>query len=156
MSCMKCIYSLSRNSETNTKKHLKGKINLSLQAGPRLLSPYSCRDFLFRGGRDGSQASRLRAGWHSVSSYVIAAISSFALDPALPCLSPLPAPRSIREAALLLLRSRRALLLQFEECTASGPSWFQHRQQNCGNASLPLAGAWVAETLSLEWLMTRG
>lgn len=126
-SCMNCIYSLSRNSETNTNKHLKGKINLSLQAGPRLLSPYSCRDFLFRGGRDGSQARCLRTGWHSVSSYVIVAIYSFALDPALPCLSPLPAPRNIREAALLLLRSRRALLLQFEGCTASGPSWFQHR-----------------------------
>lgn len=111
------LFFVPKLRDKHKKKHLKGKINLSLQAGPRLTSPYSCRDFLFRGGRDGSQASPLRAGWHSVSSYVIVAISSFTLDPALPCLSPLPAPRSICEAALLLLRSKEGF---------ASPVWGMH------------------------------
>lgn len=32
---------------------------ISLQAGQKLMAPYSGRDFLFRGGSDGSQASHL-------------------------------------------------------------------------------------------------
>lgn len=141
-----------RDTHTHTQKHLKGKTNLSLQAGPRLMSPYSCRDFLFRGGRDGSQASRLRAGWHSVSSYVIVAIYSFALDLALPCLIPSPCSTKYSRGCLASAEVEEG----FAPPAASGPSWFQHRQRNCGNASSPLAGAWLAEALSLEWLMTRG